>query len=150
MQTLLDELVAHQKNRKDKRKFGLVIQGGGMRGCYAAGALVPFWELGLIDSFDHVIGSSAGAINGAYFLGADKDSAYIYLNDLTNKNFVDLLRRGKKIDVDYAVDMVITHKRPINIERLKAAHPKLHVVVTNANNGRREVISDHKDLELLY
>lgn len=121
-----------------------------MRACYSAGALVPLWELGLIDCFDHIIGSSAGAINGAYFLGADKDSANIYLNDLTNKNFVDLLRRDKKIDVDYAIDMVVTHKRPISINRLKAARPKLHVVVTNANSGRRGVISDHSDLELLY
>ena len=43
-------------------KTGLIIEGGGVRGIYAAGVLDAFMEQGL--SFDGVIGVSAGAVHG--------------------------------------------------------------------------------------
>ena len=48
--------------------IALVVQGGGMRGVYSMGALAALEEEGLADAFDVVVGSSAGAINGAYLL----------------------------------------------------------------------------------
>src|SRR5579859_3431945 len=95
MLTLYDVLVAHQQNKHDKRKFGLLLQGGGMRAVYSAGAIAPLIEYGLTDAFDHVIGSSAGAINGTYFLGCDINTRKTYTKDLTNKNFVNLIRPSK-------------------------------------------------------
>jgi predicted patatin/cPLA2 family phospholipase len=150
MATLYDELSAHRLSPKDGRTFGLVLQGGGMRGVYSAGATAPLIQYRFSDTFDHVIGSSAGAIAGAYFMGADAEAMYSYTDDLTNKNFVNLLRREKKVDIDYLVDHVLMHNRPINIKRLLAARSKLHIVMTDAKNGKKVVLSDHHRFAEIY
>ena len=54
--------------RRDGMKIALAIEGGGMRGCVAAGMAAAVSELGLIESFDAVYGSSAGSLIGAYML----------------------------------------------------------------------------------
>lgn len=150
LENLYDELDSHRSIRSSKRVFGLVLQGGGMRAAYSAGAVVPLIEYGFTDTFDHVIGSSAGAINGAYFLGADKYALKAYTEDLTNKTFVNLMRRQKKVDIDYLVDLVMKHQRPINIDRLRASRSKLHMVMTDAKTGKKVVISDHGDFASIY
>jgi len=149
MPNLYDVLISH-KNKKDKKIFGLVVQGGGMRASYSAGALVTLLEYGFEETFDHVVGSSAGAMNAAYFLATDKDAAHIYTDDLSNKNFVNLLRSEKKVDVDYVVDMVLKHKRPIDISKLINTRSKLHVVLTNAKTGKKEVVSNHRQFAEIY
>lgn len=49
-----------------KKKVGLAIEGGGMRGCVSAGMIGAVSTLGLMDTFDAVYGSSAGSLVGAY------------------------------------------------------------------------------------
>ena len=49
---------------------GLVLEGGGMRGIYTAGALEYFLEQGV--DFPYVIGVSAGACNAASYLSRQK------------------------------------------------------------------------------
>lgn len=150
MPNLLQILEAHKIYKDDKRVFGLVVQGGGMRAAYSAGALSTLLSYNLTDVFEHVIGSSAGAINGAYYLSADPYAQNIYSDDITNKNFVNLLRRDKKVDIDYLIDLVLKHKRPIDLEKIKRSYSKLHIVVTNAKTGKKEVLSKHLDLAELY
>lgn len=155
MPTLLDLLEEHQNNRqkgkRDRRKFGLVLQGGGMRAVYSGGAVATLLSYGVTDAFDHVIGSSAGALHGAYYLAHDQETLRrTYTEDLTNKNFVNLLRRDKKVDIDYLIDMVLKHKRPIDIPRLLRSNSKLHILLTDAYTGRKKVLSDHHKFLQIY
>jgi predicted patatin/cPLA2 family phospholipase len=150
MATLYDELLAHKNNRNDRRVFGLVLQGGGMRAVYSAGAIAPLIKYGFADTFEHVLGASAGAINGAYFLGADELTMDSYTNDLTTANFINLLRKDKKVDIDYLVDLALKEKRPVNINNLKKSHSKLHVVLTDAHTGKKVVVSDHDKFADIY
>lgn len=151
MSCLYDELKAHQQNRRqDKRVFGLVFQGGGMRGVYSAAAFEPMMAYDLQDAFEHIIGSSAGAMHAAYLMAGVRNSYTIYTDDLTNKNFVNLARRDKKVDIDYLVDEVLHGRHPLNRGRLLRAHSKLHVVLTNAHTGKMEVISDHHRFLEIY
>jgi len=151
MPTLLDILEAHQKNKKDKRVFGLVLPGGGMRGVYTAGAATVLLHYGLQQAFDHVVGVSAGALNGAYFLSEDAETlSHTFQDDLTNKNFVNLLRKDKPIDIDYLIDMVMKHKRPYDIEKLKKQKTKLHIMLTDAKTGKSVIDSSHDTLEEIY
>ncbi|QQS18749.1 patatin family protein [Candidatus Saccharibacteria bacterium] len=150
MMTLYDVLKKHQENPKDKRLFGLVLQGGGMRAAYSAGAIVPLIEYSFASTFEHVIGSSAGAINGAYFLGGDIETYHTYTDDLTNKNFVNLLRQDKKVNIDYLVDLVLKHKRPVNIPNLLNSRSQLHVILTDAITGKKTIISDHHKFAQIY
>ncbi|CAN0533353.1 unnamed protein product, partial [Ectocarpus sp. 8 AP-2014] len=48
----------------DGRRIGLAIEGGGMRGCVAAGMASCLHFLGMADSFDCVYGASAGSLIG--------------------------------------------------------------------------------------
>jgi predicted acylesterase/phospholipase RssA len=52
----------------DGARIALAIEGGAMRGVVSAGMVAALEQLGLTHAFDAVYGSSAGAINGAYFL----------------------------------------------------------------------------------
>ncbi len=42
---------------------GLVLEGGGAKGCYQIGAYKALVEMGI--TFDYVVGTSIGAINAA-------------------------------------------------------------------------------------
>ena len=52
----------------DGRVLCLCIEGGGMRGCVAAGMAAGLMALGLTEAFDAIYGSSAGAVIGTYFV----------------------------------------------------------------------------------
>lgn len=54
--------------RDDGHKIALAIEGGGMRGCVAAGMGAALHHLNLTDCVDVVYGSSAGSLVGAYLL----------------------------------------------------------------------------------
>jgi predicted patatin/cPLA2 family phospholipase len=144
MATIYDLLEDHKNNKKDKRVFGLVLQGGGMRAVYTSGAIVPLIKYGFTDAFEH------GAMNGAYFLSKYLETKDVFIDELTNKNFVNLLRRDKKVDIDFLVDNVLKPLRPVDINNLKSAHAKLHTVVTNAKTGKKAVISDHHKFTKIY
>lgn len=59
-----------------RKKTGLVLEGGGMRGIYTAGVLDVFMENGI--TFDGVIGVSAGAIHGCSFVSGQKGRSIRY------------------------------------------------------------------------
>jgi predicted patatin/cPLA2 family phospholipase len=119
----------------------LVVQGGGMRGIYSLSALAELEKLGLRDAFSRVIGSSAGAINGAYFLaGQAEESISIYTEDLSNKRFVDPWRLRKIVDVDYMID-VLRAKHHLDEEAMRKAPATLYTVLTDAATGEAKVVS---------
>ena len=121
-----------------------------MRAAYSAGALATLVEYGFEGVFDHVVGSSAGAMNGAYFLASQADAVETYTDDISNKNFVNLTRKDKRVDIDYLVDVALLQKRPLKIDRLLKTHSRLHLVLTDAQTGKSFVISDHQKFVQIY
>ena len=81
--------------RTDSFKLGLVVEGGGMRGCVSGGALQALDDLGLRDVFDAVYGASAGALNATYFLSGQRDGVEIYHDYIATPDFIDLKRLWK-------------------------------------------------------
>ena len=61
---------------ENRKKTGLVLEGGGMRGIYTAGVLDAFMERRI--TFDGVIGVSAGAIHGCSFVSNQKGRSIRY------------------------------------------------------------------------
>ncbi|MCT4633518.1 MAG: patatin-like phospholipase family protein [Firmicutes bacterium] len=53
---------------------GLVLEGGGAKGAFQIGAFMAFKEMGI--DFDYIVGTSIGAINGAFFASGNFDVAY--------------------------------------------------------------------------
>jgi predicted patatin/cPLA2 family phospholipase len=86
--------------RTDGHRVALVLEGGGMRGVVSAGMTAALERLGLTPAFDLVVGSSAGAINGAALLaGAAQRASAAYCGPLASRSFVNPLRilRGKPV-----------------------------------------------------
>lgn len=52
----------------DTAVLALAIEGGGVRGAVCSGMAAAIASLGLTDSFDTVVGSSAGSVIGAYMV----------------------------------------------------------------------------------
>ena len=77
-------------------KKGLVLEGGGKRGIYAAGVLDVFLENGII--FDGLIGTSAGAVNGCSYVSGQYERNIRYNLSLMNNNgLFNNLQRKKSI-----------------------------------------------------
>jgi predicted patatin/cPLA2 family phospholipase len=121
----------------DGKKLGLVIEGGGMRGVISASALLALEALGMTQVFDAVYGTSAGAMNGAYFLAGQAGYGLtIYYQDISNTRFINPLRLGKVVDIDYLFDRVITQLKPLNVARLLASPAELFVAITEVYTAK--------------
>ena len=153
------ELIENIWLRKDAKagkkqkniKTGLVVQGGGMRGIYSMAALMAFEELGLGKAFDHILGSSAGAINGAYFLaGQAKLAVTVYLDDISNRNFINFLRFRKIADIDFLVDVVLQKKKHLDVDKVISSSSTLHIILTDFKTGEAAVFTNKdRDIDIM-
>lgn len=129
--------------------IGLIVQGGGMRGVYSMGALAALESEGLSSGFDFVAGASAGAINGAYMIAGQANAAVdVYVNALSNRNFVNPLRFWRMVDIDYMIDDALKKYCPLNLEEIKNSSTLLSVVVTRARDGQRVLITNRDDVDM--
>lgn len=67
---------------------GLVLEGGGARGCYQIGAYKALVEMGI--DFDYVVGTSIGAINAAMICQGDWEIAYKLWENLTYDDVISV------------------------------------------------------------
>lgn len=85
--------------------YALVLEGGGSRGAYQAGALKAFFEAGY--KFDIVVGTSIGAINGAMIAQNDFNKLYTLWKNIQFSNVMDLddnkINRILKKNIDMSV-----------------------------------------------
>lgn len=141
VQTVADLL--RESAASDSRKPALVVQGGGMRGVYSMGALAALEDAGLRDAFKLVVGSSAGAINGAYLLaGQANEAVNVYVEYLSNKSFVNLRRINKIVDIDYLVDVALKVKEPLDVDAVKRASALLEVVLTDSETAEPVIVTN--------
>jgi predicted patatin/cPLA2 family phospholipase len=93
--------------RRDPHCVALVLEGGGMRGVVSAAMAGALERLGLTMAFDLVVGSSAGAINGAAFIaGVAEGCAATYHGPFASRSFVNparLVLGRPVIDVNYVL-----------------------------------------------
>lgn len=80
------------RDAADKMRIGLAIEGGGMRGAYAAGASTALLHMGYADAFDEVLGCSAGSVIASYFVSRQLDAWKVYCDTITKPEdrFIDL------------------------------------------------------------
>lgn len=86
-----------------KNKFGLVLEGGGMRGLYTAGVLDVFMENNIWA--DGVVGVSAGALHGISYASRQPRRSARYSirfnNDKRYKSFKSLIKTGNLFNEDF-------------------------------------------------
>jgi predicted patatin/cPLA2 family phospholipase len=121
----------------------LVVEGGGMRGAYAAGAIIGLQQAG--ERFDAVYASSSGACSAAYFAAGQPEGLSIWREHLDGPKLIrasNLLRGRPLLDLGYLVDEVFARRVPLDVAALRRAPHPTWVTVTHAGTGEAE----HRDL----
>jgi predicted patatin/cPLA2 family phospholipase len=125
--------------RGDPHCVALVLEGGGMRGVVSAGMAAGLERLGLGDAFDLVVGSSAGALNGAAFLaGVAVPAAATYHGALASRAFVNparLLIGRPALDVRFVLAHATTDLDPDRHERTLNSLAPLHCVALDVDSA---------------
>ena len=111
-----------------------------MRGVVSAAMASALDQLGLRHAFDEVHGASAGAFNGAFFLAGQ--AAYmtsLYWRGFGDPRFVSFRRAlrggGPAFDMDYVVDGIWAHGRPLRLDVLLQSAAELHCTATDADTA---------------
>lgn len=117
-------------------KIGLVLSGGGARGIAHLGVIKALIEMGI--GFDHIAGTSAGAITGAFL--AEGYSPEESLKIIESSSFVRRLRpawsRMGLLRLDTIVDI---YRQYIPHDSFEGLQIPLHVVAVELNDGEQVV-----------
>ena len=108
--------------RNDKCKVGLAIEGGGIRGCVAAGATAAINYLGLNDCIDVVYGSSAGAMIGAYFISRQFSGVAIYHDILpaAGSYFINKAKLLRALGIQIPFQNIFRNKKQLSMSNIDA------------------------------
>jgi predicted patatin/cPLA2 family phospholipase len=115
-------------------KTALIVGGGAMAGVVTAGMLEETRDRGMIDTFDIIVGVSAGAANAACILGSRTDAGvHTYTDKLTSGEFIrhGLWRPGG-MNLPY-VDAYLRSDEGISPAKIRAARTELRVGVVDTN-----------------
>jgi predicted patatin/cPLA2 family phospholipase len=129
----------------DGARLALVLEGGGMRGVVSSAMADALEARGLLPCFDLVVGTSAGALNGAAFLaGVARGCTENYLDADLVKRYISprrLLIGRAAVDVAYTLDRS-NEGLDADRHRRTAESDKLHCVAIDVATARPEVLSD--------
>jgi predicted patatin/cPLA2 family phospholipase len=117
-------------------KTALIVEGGAMRGAWAAGVLAYLQERGR-RQYDLVYAASSGACSAAYFVADMWEPGLTIWRDLAcnvvrKSNF---LRHKPMIDLAYLVDHIMRKRFPLSVEALQKAPTKFFIVLTDCQTG---------------
>lgn len=117
---------------------GLIVEGGGMRGAYAAGILEAFLDHELY--FPYTIGVSAGANTLCSYLSKQKGrNERLYTKWVTDKRFIgwqNLFKEGGYFGMDFLFDELPKHLDPFDFEAFKKTPAVFKVGVTHCKSGQ--------------
>lgn len=136
-----------QKLIQEALPSALVVEGGAMRGIFAAGVLDSF-----IDNnyrpFDFCIGVSAGSTNLAAWLANQRGRSYKVITDYSCRpefiNFPRFLKGGHWLDLDWLWDITIDEIK-IDAKTMASQPIPLYVVTTKVDTGRAAYIKATPD-----
>ena len=119
-----------------RRKTALIVEGGAMRGAWAAGVLAYLQERGR-RPYDFVYAASSGACSAAYFVADMWEPGLAIWRELAcnvvrKSNF---LRRKPIIDLAYLVDHVFRQRIPLSVAALQQAPAQFFIVLTDCHTG---------------
>lgn len=126
------------KRRTDGARLALVLEGGSSRAAYGGGVVGELETQGLLPAFDAVYGSSAGALNGAWFVcERTNDQIHGWWVPEALHEVIDLRRlgRGPVVDTDRLVDHVYEVVTPMGFEDILASDVEFHPMATDTHTG---------------
>ncbi len=128
-------------------RVALVVEGGAMRGIFAAGALDVFLEHAL-QPFDLALGVSVGASNVLSFLaGQHGRTRRCFLNQMSRPEFLDpwrLFRGGHWMDLDWLWE-AIEREDPLDRSAAATSGVEYALVATCARTGLPRYLAPSAD-----
>jgi len=125
--------------RADGARLVLLIEGGSARGAISNGMALVIEELGLLDCFDAVYGSSAGALNAAWLLcrRVGRNIGGWWHPEVMPKviNPRRALRGRPVVDTHYLVHHVYEHVTPMGFTEILQSAVTFHPLATDARTG---------------
>lgn len=132
--------------RTDGAFLALAVEGGGSRGAYSGGMVAALEELGLTTCFDAVYGSSAGSLNGAWFLAGQARSGVVgWYDPAVVRRVTNLwraLRGGPVVDTAHLVE-VIYPSIPMDFAAILASPVTFHPLATDVDTGAATDLRPH-------
>ncbi len=124
------------------RKLAIVVEGGGLRGSFCAGALQSLAQL-LPRKPDYIFATSSGAPSAAFFALGDIDRAIHLWEHWTHASHLisprHLLHGRPIMDVDKLVSR-FRGAEPLEIERLGDVPTQTFIAVTHCRAGQAEYL----------
>ncbi|MFC4320529.1 patatin-like phospholipase family protein [Litchfieldia salsa] len=122
------------------KNTGLVLEGGGMRGLYTAGALECFMQKDIF--FPYVIGVSAGACMAASYLsrqvGRNKVVNIDYAKQPDYISIRNLIRKREIFGMDYLFDEIPNIHVPYDYDSFFENNEEFMIGTTNCETGEPE------------
>lgn len=141
-----NSLPGARQNDDRENRLALVIEGGGMRGVVSAGMVTALNYLQITPVFDLVVGTSAGAMNGAWLLsGKPAFGTSLYYQDLISKEWLDyrrVFRRRPIVGLDYLMDTLMTEVKTLDCQRVFDSGIPLYAVAARLPDYSVHVLSD--------
>ncbi|MCI5528566.1 MAG: patatin family protein [Blautia sp.] len=129
----------------------LVLEGGGNRGVFTAGALDFLLEKD--EMFSYVIGVSAGACNAMDYLSRQPERTRncMIVQEKKNRYIAtrDALRKGRLFDMDMIFDKYPNEIFPFDFETYFQSDADCEMVVTNCLTGEAQYLSEKNDKDRL-
>ena len=121
---------------------GLVIEGGGMRGVYAAGVLDFFMEKNIY--FDDCYAVSAGSCHAASYyskqIGRSLKVTLDYINDKRYCSINSLIKTGDMFGAEMLYDIIPNELVLYDYDIFNEFNGNFYSVVTNCKTGKAEYI----------
>lgn len=129
-------LETRTEESETRRTTALIVEGGAMRGAWAAGVLAFLHKRGE-QQYDLVYAASSGACSAAYFVAGMFEPGltiwHEYACHVVRKT--NFLRRKPIIDLAYLVDHVFRRQVPLSVEALQKAPTRFLIVLTDCHTG---------------
>ena len=125
-----------------KKKIGLVLEGGAMRGLYTSGVIDTFLDEKI--HFDEIIGVSAGALFGVNYVSKQKGRTLRYNKKyIKNRNYMglwSLITTGSIVNKDFAYNKIPNELDPFDEKTFQKSKTKFYATITNIETGQPEYI----------
>lgn len=135
----------------EKNETALVLEGGGNRGVFTAGALDYLMEQGV--RFSYVTGVSAGACNAIDYvsgqIGRTRDCMIVEDREYRSISLKNVVENHSLFDMDMIFDRYPNEIFPFDYEQYFASGILCEMVVTNCLTGEAEYLSEEKDRKRL-
>lgn len=123
-------------------KTGLVLEGGGKRGIYAAGVLDVLMEHNI--TVDGLIGTSAGAVNGCSYVSKQYERNLRYnvrfAREKKYMSLYSLITTGNVVGTEFAYDLLPNQLEIFDNDTFEKSETAYYVTCSNLETGKAEYI----------